>query len=111
MFRVYVRFRAQLVALQRRITDAGALEEGECLWQVGAAGTIREVFLRTQGRELLGYCHVDELVERHTLRLSQLAGLVEKRGLKPQRKVALPHDFFSSCFTLFAGDGTSIRNC
>jgi hypothetical protein len=79
------------------LPDAGALEDGERLWNVGAGGTIREVFLRTQGRQLLGYCHIDELVERHTLGLGHPAGLVEKRGLKPQRKVALPHDVFSSC--------------
>ena len=42
-------------------------------------------FLRAQGRQLLGHRQIDELVERNTLSLSQLAGLIEKRGLKPQR--------------------------
>jgi hypothetical protein len=53
--------------------------------------------------------HVDELVERHTLSLSHLAGLVEKRRLKPQREIALPHDLFSSWFTVSAEDSTSIQ--
>jgi hypothetical protein len=34
-----------------------------------------------------------KLVQCHTLDLSHLAGLVEKRRLKPQRDAALSHEF------------------
>jgi hypothetical protein len=40
---------AQLVALHRRIADASAFEGGQCLWDVGTGGAIREVFLGAQG--------------------------------------------------------------
>src|SRR6266852_6008363 len=87
---------AQLVALHWRIADARPFEDAKRLWDIGAGSGLREVFLRAQSRKLLGHRHIDELVERHTLGLSHLAGLVEQRRLKPKREVALPHDRFSS---------------
>jgi hypothetical protein len=59
---------AQLVAVHRRIADACAFKDGECLWNVGTGGAIREAFLGAH----------DQLAERHTL---------SRRGWSPTRPV------------------------
>lgn len=96
-----------LVALCRRIADTRAFEDAECFRDAGASGAGGEVFLGAQYRKLLGHRDVDKLVECHALRPPD--GLVEKRRLKPQRKIAPLHDLFSG--RLMAPVGGSCKLC
>jgi hypothetical protein len=72
----------QLVTLHRRTADACPSEDSECLSKICSASTLGDVSLGTQSRDLLGHSDIDELIERDTFRLGELARLVEKRGLK-----------------------------
>src|SRR5271170_5391057 len=87
-----------------------ALEDPKRLGNVGASSALRNVALGAQGRHLLRHGHIDELVEGQALGLGKPTRFVEKRRLKPQRKIALPHELFSNRIAPSPGDKTATPN-
>src|SRR5882724_7676766 len=98
----------QFIASHRRAARAGPLEDAERLRKAGPRGAFGHIALGPQRRDFLGHCDVDELVEGHALCLGEFASLIEKRRLKSQRKIALPHGLFSNRLTVSPGDKTRI---
>jgi hypothetical protein len=75
------------------ITDAQSVENFHGAWNVGPRGTLTEVHFGPQGREFLGDCDIDELIERRVFRFGNTAQFLQERRLKTKRKIALSHGF------------------
>jgi hypothetical protein len=68
-----------------------------------ARRALGKVLFGAQRRQLLSHRDVDEPIERDPLCLGGLPCLVEQRGLKSQREIALPHDLSHNRSTVSTG--------